>query len=103
MGSENNHKKMIRGMENPSYVERLRVLEVFRLDIKKKKITRRVVEQASREAVDALSLQTLKVMLDRALSNLIWLKMLLFISGALDQIEGHFMGPFHGSFQPMIL
>lgn len=44
-------------MENPSYVERLRVLEVFRLDIKKKKkITRRVVEQASREAVDALSL-----------------------------------------------
>lgn len=91
-------------MENPSYVERLRVLEVFRLDIKKKKkITRRVVEQASREAVDALSLQTLKVMLDRALSNLIWLKMLLFISGALDQIEGPFMGPFHGSFQPMIL
>ena len=34
-----------------------------------------------REVVDAPSLETFKVRLNRALSNLIWLKMSLFIAG----------------------
>ena len=37
-----------------------------------------------REVVDAPSLKKFKVRLNRALSNLIWLKMSLFIAGRLD-------------------
>jgi len=37
-----------------------------------------------REVVDALSLETSKVRLDGALSNLIYLKMSLLIAGELD-------------------
>jgi len=37
-----------------------------------------------REVVDAPSLETFKARLDRALSNLIWLKTSLLISGGLD-------------------
>jgi len=36
-----------------------------------------------REVVDAPSLETFKVRLDRALSNLVWLKMSLLTAGAL--------------------
>jgi len=36
-----------------------------------------------REVVDASSLETFKVRLDGALSNLIWLKMSLFTAGGL--------------------
>ena len=45
-----------------------------------------------REVVDALSLETLKVRLDRALSNLIYLWVSLFTAGGLDQMA--FKGPF---------
>ena len=38
----------------------------------------------SREVVDAPCLETFKVRLDGALSNLIWLKMSLLIAGGLD-------------------
>jgi len=37
-----------------------------------------------REVADAPFLETFKVRLDRALSNLIWLKMSLLIAGGLD-------------------
>ena len=37
-----------------------------------------------REVVDAPSLETFKVRLDRALRHLIWLKMSLLIAGGLD-------------------
>ena len=45
-----------------------------------------------REVVDAPSLEMFKVRLDGALSNLIWLKMSLFMAGGLDQMT--FNGPF---------
>jgi len=38
-----------------------------------------------REVVDAPSLETFKVWLDRALSNLIWLKMSLLMGGGVGQ------------------
>lgn len=56
--------KTIRGMGHPSYVEMLRELEMFRLDIRKKPLTMRVVKQwnkFSREVVVTLFLYTLKV------------------------------------------
>jgi len=56
----------------------------FRLDIRKKFFTVKVVKhwnRLPREVVDAPSLETFKVRLDRALSNLIQLKMFLPIAG----------------------
>ncbi|KAK4830424.1 hypothetical protein QYF61_011132 [Mycteria americana] len=56
----------------------------LRLDIRKKFFTMRVVKHCTRlprEVVDAPSLETFKVRLDGALSNLIELKMSLFIGG----------------------
>jgi len=57
------------------------------LDIRKKYFTVRVVRhwhRLPREVVAALSLETLKLRLDRALSNLMELQMSLFIEGELD-------------------
>jgi len=58
----------------------------FRLDIRKKFFTMRVVKHwnTSRELIDDSSLETFKVSLDRALSNLISLQMSLLITGGLD-------------------
>jgi len=59
----------------------------FRLDIRKKLFTMRVVkhwQMLPREVVEVPSLATLKVRLDGALSNLIWLKMSLLTAGWLD-------------------
>jgi len=58
----------------------------LRLDIRKKFFTMRVVKhwhRLPREVVEALSLETLKARLDRALSNLIWLKISLLTAGRL--------------------
>ncbi len=59
----------------------------FRLGIKKKFFTLRVVEhwpRLPREVVDTPSLETFKARLAGALSNLIWLKMSLLLAGGLD-------------------
>ncbi|KAK4825884.1 hypothetical protein QYF61_003158 [Mycteria americana] len=59
----------------------------FRLEIKKKFFTTRVVKHCNRlprEVVDAPSLDTFKVRLDGALRNVIKLKMSLLIAGGLD-------------------
>ena len=56
----------------------------FRLDIRKKFFTMRVVRhrhRLSREAVDAPSLEVLKVRLDGALRNLLWWKVSLRMAG----------------------
>jgi len=58
----------------------------FRLDIRKKFFTLRVVKhwnEFPREVGDAPSLKTFKVRLDGALSNLIQLKMSLLAAGGL--------------------
>jgi len=58
----------------------------FRLDIRKKFFTIRVVKLWSRlprEVVEAPSLETFKTRLDGALSNLVWLKMSLLTVGVL--------------------
>jgi len=58
----------------------------FRLDISKKFFTMRVVKhwhRFPREAGDAPSLETFKARLDRALSNLVQLKMSLLTAGGL--------------------
>jgi len=58
----------------------------FRLDRRKQFFTVRVVQhwnRLSREVVDGPSLETFKVWLDGALSNLVWLKMSLLIAGGL--------------------
>jgi len=59
----------------------------FRVDIRKKFFTMRVLEhwhRLPREVVDVLSLETFKARLYRALSNLIWFKMSLLLTGDLD-------------------
>jgi len=59
----------------------------FRLDIRKKFFTMRVVKQWNRlprEAADAPSLAVFKARLDGALSNLVWWKMSLLIAGGLE-------------------
>jgi len=58
----------------------------FKLDIKKKFFTMRVVKHWNmwpREVVEAPSLETFKARLDGTLSNLIWLKMLLLTAWGL--------------------
>jgi len=59
----------------------------FRLDIRKKFFTMRVVKhwpRLPREIVDAPSLEMLKARLDGALSNLVWWKMSLLMAGGLE-------------------
>jgi len=59
----------------------------FRLDIRKKLFTMRVVKhwnRLPREAVAAPSLEVFKARLDRALSNMVWWKVSLLMAGALD-------------------
>jgi len=56
----------------------------FRLDIRKKSFTVRVVKHCNRlprEVVDAPSLESFKVRLDGALTNLVWLKKSLLTAG----------------------
>ena len=67
----------------------------FRLDIRKKFFTMRVVKHWSRlprEVVEAPSLETLQARLDGALSNLVWLKMSLLTAEGLDWMTSK--GPF---------
>ena len=59
----------------------------FGLGIRKKLFTVRVMRDWHRlpvEVVDALSLETFQARLDRALSNLIWVKLSLLMAGWLD-------------------
>ena len=59
----------------------------FRLDVRKKLFTMRVVRpwhRLPREAVAALSLAVLKARLDGALSSLVWWKMSLLMVGGLE-------------------
>jgi len=59
----------------------------FRLDIRKKFFTMRVVKhwnRLPREAVDAPSPEVFKARLDGALSNLVWWKMSLLLAGDLE-------------------
>jgi len=67
----------------------------FRLDVRKKYFTMRVMKlwhRLPREVVDAPSLETFEARLDGALSNLIWLKMSLRTAGELGWMS--FKGPF---------
>ena len=60
----------------------------FRLDIRKKIFTVRVVRhwhRLSREAVDAPSLEVFQARLDGALSKLVWWKMSLLMAGGLER------------------
>ena len=57
------------------------------MDMRKKLFTMRVVKAwptLPREVVDDPSLRTFQTRLDRAPSNLIWLKLSLLIAGVLD-------------------
>jgi len=56
----------------------------FRLDIRKKFFTMKMVKHWNRLPREVAPLETFKVRLDGALSNLIWLKMSLLIAGGLD-------------------
>jgi len=59
----------------------------FRLDIRKKFFTMRVVRHwhgLPREAVDAPSLEVLKARLDGAFGNLVWWKVSLLMAGELE-------------------
>jgi len=61
----------------------------FRLDIRKKFFTMRVVKhwhRLPREAVAATSLAVFKARLDGALSNLVWWKMSLLMAGGWNQV-----------------
>jgi len=67
----------------------------FRLDIRKKFFTMRVVKQWNRlprEAVAAPSLELFRARLDGALSSLVWWKMSLLMAGGLepDDLRGPF-------------
>ena len=65
------------------------------MDRRKKFFMIRVVKhwrRLPREVVDASSLETFKVRFDRALSNLIQLKMSLLMAGGLDEMA--LKGPF---------
>ena len=69
----------------------------FRLDVRKKFFTMRVVRHWNRwprEAVAAPSLAVFKARLDGALSNLVWWKMSLLMAGGLEQDD------LYGPFQP---
>ena len=60
----------------------------FRLDIRKKFFTQRVVTRWNRlpkEVVDAPSLETFKARLDVALGSLVWWLVTLHIAGGLDR------------------
>ena len=60
---------------------------IFRLDIRKKFFTLRVVRhwhRLPREAVTAPSLVVFKARLEGALSNLVWWKMSLLMAGGLE-------------------
>jgi len=75
----------------------------FRLDIRKKFFTMRVVKhwnRLPREAVAAPSLVVFKARLDGALSNLVWWNLSLLMAGGLelDNLEGPFQPlPFYDS------
>jgi len=67
----------------------------FRLDVRKKLFTMRVVRpwhRLPREAVAAPSLAVFKARLDGALSNLVWWKLSLLMAGGLepDDLSGPF-------------
>jgi len=67
----------------------------FRLDIREKFLTMRVVKpwhRLPREVVDAPSLETFQARLDGALSNLVWLKMSLLTARGLGWMASK--GPF---------
>ena len=71
----------------------------FRLDTRKKFFTMKVLKHQNRlprDMVDASSLETFKVRLHEALSNLVQLKMSLLIAGELDQMTCE------GPFQPKL-
>ena len=78
----------------------------FRLDIRKKFFTARVVRHWNtlpREVVDALSLEIFKARLDGALSNLVEREMTLPIAGGLelDDLKGPFQPkPFYDPLIP---
>jgi len=62
------------------------ILTWFRVDIRKKFFTTRVVKHWSslpREVVDVPPLETVKARLDGTLSNLVWLKLSLLTAGGL--------------------
>jgi len=62
--------------------------ERFRLDIRKKFFTLRVVRpqrRLPREVVNAPSLAVFKARLDRALSNLVWWKVSVLMAGGLER------------------
>ena len=81
---------LLRGLEHLSCEDRLRELGLFSLEKRRLRgdlIAMRVVKhwhRLPREVVDASSLETFKVRLDGALSNLIWFQMSLLIAGGLD-------------------
>jgi len=72
---------------NSSFILKDFFLDRFRLDVRKKFLTVRVVKpwpKLPREVVTAPSLETFETRLDGALSNLVWLKMSLLTVGQLD-------------------
>ena len=67
----------------------------FRLDIRKKFFTQRVVTHWNRlpkEVVDVLSLEAFKARLDVALGSLVWWLVTLHVAGG-SKLDGH-CGPF---------
>ena len=77
--------KMIRGLEHLSWKER-KERGGFRLDIRRKFFTQRVVMHWNRlpkEVIDAPSLEAFKARLDVALGSLVWWLETLHIAGEL--------------------